>query len=105
MNKKLEPVNEITERDVLVANGVTAICEMLAFSLAEAGDGILLGRPIYQGFAGEFGTRAKVKAVYVSFGDVDQFSPQAAESYERGLLEAENSGRHEDPRAHALASA
>ncbi|KAK5119765.1 hypothetical protein LTR85_007341 [Meristemomyces frigidus] len=99
MNRALRPVVEIGERDLLMANGVAGVCEMLGFTLAEAGDGILMGRPIYQAFPIDFGTRAKVEAVHVSFGDVDQFSPEAAACYERALVQAE---QHDGMKVRAL---
>lgn len=45
--------------DIIFANGVTALCEMLGFSIAEPGDGILMSRPIYQAFQSDFGTKAQ----------------------------------------------
>jgi 1-aminocyclopropane-1-carboxylate synthase len=45
--------------DLLFANGVTSLCEMIGYSIAEPGDGILLSRPIYQAFQLDFGMKAK----------------------------------------------
>ena len=52
----IEPVNP---DDLLFSNGVTTICEMLGFTLGDPGDGVLLGRPIYQAFQIDFGSKAK----------------------------------------------
>jgi len=89
INRRFHPVHPVSERDLLLANGVTAVCDMLGFSLAEPGDGILMGQPLYQAFVPDFGTKAKVKPVLVPFGDdVDQFSPAAVACYEQALKRA-----------------
>lgn len=92
LKRALRPVVEISSKDVLMTNGVTGLCEMLGFALGDAGDGILMGRPLYQAFVSDFGLRAKIEAVHVTFGDVDQFQPEAAACYEKALLEAEKAG-------------
>ena len=35
-----------------------------------------------------------MKSVFVSFGDVDPFSPASAAKYEEALIQAETSGTH-----------
>ncbi|KAL9057920.1 MAG: hypothetical protein Q9162_002047 [Coniocarpon cinnabarinum] len=86
-------VHEPVDADkILFANGVTSICEMLGFTVADPGDGILLSKPIYQAFQFDFGTKARIKPVFVDFDGVDQFSPEAAAKYEEALLNAEKQG-------------
>lgn len=93
MNKYFHPHTPITERQLLIANGVGPTCEMLGFSLFDPGDGLLMGRPIYQSFADDFGTRAEVKPVWVSFPKgMDQFAPACVEMYDRALLAARAEG-------------
>lgn len=89
MNLNFKPAVEINEENILLANGVTSACELLGFTIAEPGDGILMSMPIYQAFSSDFGTKAKVRVVGTPFGDVDQFSPQAAACYEEALKRAE----------------
>ncbi|KAI7348862.1 PLP-dependent transferase [Hortaea werneckii] len=87
MNKRFHPHIPIQPDDLLFANGVSTICELLGFSLASPGDAILMSSPIYQAFAVDFGTKAQVSTVHVSFPpEVDQFSPAAVAEYERVLL-------------------
>jgi histidinol-phosphate/aromatic aminotransferase/cobyric acid decarboxylase-like protein len=50
-------------KEVSIANGVTAICSMLAFMLGDVGDGVLLMRPIYGKFENDF----TIVAQYISF--------------------------------------
>ncbi|GAB1738717.1 hypothetical protein NU219Hw_g3512t1 [Hortaea werneckii] len=90
MNKRFHPVVPIRPDDLLFANGVSTICELLGFSLASPGDAILMSSPIYQAFAVDFGTKAQVSTVHVSFpAGMDQFSPAAVAEYEKALLASE----------------
>ncbi|KAI7534890.1 PLP-dependent transferase [Hortaea werneckii] len=93
MNKRFHPIVPIQPDDLLFANGVSTICELLGFSLASPGDAILMSSPIYQAFAVDFGTKAKVSTVHVSFPPgTDQFSPAAVAEYERVLLASQQAG-------------
>jgi 1-aminocyclopropane-1-carboxylate synthase len=71
---------------------VTALSEMLAFALADPGDGIMMCRPIYRQFEVDFGVKAGVKAVYASMEGRDPPGVQAVEMYERCLEEATKKG-------------
>jgi len=51
------PFMPVRENELVFSNGVTSICEMLAFVLGEPGDGILLGSPSYQSFPADFGMK------------------------------------------------
>ncbi|KAK4502815.1 hypothetical protein PRZ48_006241 [Zasmidium cellare] len=93
MNKYFHPHNPIEEKQLLIANGVGPTCEMVGFSLFDPGDGLLMGRPIYQSFPEDFGTRAEVRPVWANFPKgVDQFEPGCVEFYERALLQAQEEG-------------
>lgn len=92
MTKYFHPHHPLHEDDLLFANGCTSLMEMLAFSLMDPGDGILLTRPCYTAFALDFGTKAAVQPVFVSFGDVDQFSTAAVSCYEAALSQAKEAG-------------
>jgi 1-aminocyclopropane-1-carboxylate synthase len=72
--------------------GVTALSEMLAFALADPGNGIMMCRPIYGRFEVDFGVKAGVKAVYASMEGRDPLGVQAVEMYERCLEEATKKG-------------
>lgn len=92
MNRRFHPLVRVSEQDVFVVNGVSTVCDMLGFALTEPGDGILMGRPLYQSFVQDFGTKAEATPVHVSFGQVDQFSPAAVACYEEALQDAEKRG-------------
>lgn len=59
ITRYFHPINEIGIDHLLFANGVTALCEMIAFSICDAGEGFLFSRPIYQAFKHDFGIKAK----------------------------------------------
>ena len=59
MNRHFHTVVPIDKEELLFANGVTSLCTMLAFCIAEPGDGILMSSPIYQAFPLDFGLAAK----------------------------------------------
>jgi 1-aminocyclopropane-1-carboxylate synthase len=44
---------------LLPATGVTALCEMLGFTLFDEGDGLLLTMPCYTAFSMDFSLKAK----------------------------------------------
>lgn len=92
MNKYFKPLQEIQPDQLLVANGCMSLCELIGFSLCSEGDGVLFPSPVYAAFQSDFSTKAGVKCVYTPFGDVNQFSPAAADCYERALLAAEKEG-------------
>ncbi len=59
MDKYFNTYEPVDADDILFANGVTSLCEMLGFTIADPGDGILLSRPTYQAFYFDFGMKAK----------------------------------------------
>jgi len=60
--------------------------------LFEPGDVLLLSRPIYQAFEGDFGRRAGVKVRFVSFNGADQFDTAGVSCYESVIKETLESG-------------
>lgn len=58
MNRNFLPVRPIDAERLTFANGVTSLLEMLGFALGDAGDVVLLSRPIYQAFKIDFGAKA-----------------------------------------------
>jgi 1-aminocyclopropane-1-carboxylate synthase len=58
LDKYFHPLEAVDPEELLFSAGCTSLCEMLGFSLFEPGDILLLSRPIYQAFEGDFGRRA-----------------------------------------------
>lgn len=59
INRKFHPRRAVEADELLFASGVTSLCELLGISIGDAGDVVLLSRPCYQAFEGDFGTKAK----------------------------------------------
>lgn len=60
---------------------------MVAYTLANPGDGILVGRPLYSAFANDFYARSKVSVVGVAFGGESPFAKSCVGFYEQALRE------------------
>jgi 1-aminocyclopropane-1-carboxylate synthase len=87
MNQHFAPVTPVLPETIVVSSGLSAVLELLAWTLANPGDGILIGRPFYSAFPGDFHARAEVEAVPVAFEGSDPFAESCAEWYERALEE------------------
>ena len=59
LNEHFSPSRPVEPDHLHFANGVTSLCEMLAYTLFDEGDCLLLSSPIYQAFKMDFGTKAK----------------------------------------------
>ena len=59
MTRTFRAVEKVDPEDLIFANGVTSLCEMLGFTIFDPGDGLLLPQPIYQAFPIDFGAKAK----------------------------------------------
>lgn len=59
VNEHFNPALPVEGKHVRVSLGVSNANEVMAFVLANEGDGFLLGRPYYGAFVGDFWARAK----------------------------------------------
>ncbi|EKG11250.1 1-aminocyclopropane-1-carboxylate synthase, partial [Macrophomina phaseolina MS6] len=92
ITRHLNPVMPVESKHIVVSLGVSNILETLAYTLANSGDGFLIGRPFYGAFPADFGARAKVRVVGVPFGSIDPFSFEAVAKYEETLLRSNRAG-------------
>lgn len=90
VNQYLNIHNPFNETDVTFATGVTAIFDLLGFSLFNPGDALLLTSPSYPGFASDFALKAGVRPVFVPFNGTDQFTPASISYYEAAIAKASN---------------
>lgn len=59
MTKSFKAIQPVDPADLIFANGVTSLCEMLAFTMFDPGDAILLPSPMYQAFPLDFGLKGR----------------------------------------------
>ncbi|KAH8801375.1 pyridoxal phosphate-dependent transferase [Xylogone sp. PMI_703] len=85
MNEYFNPFLPINPKHIITAAGLTPIHEMVALSLGDPGDGILISRPMYGRFVLDFGNTADLHIVYTDMDGVDPFSPSAVEKYQKTL--------------------
>ncbi|KAK6340591.1 hypothetical protein TWF696_008917 [Orbilia brochopaga] len=86
VNTYFHPVEDVRPEQIVASSGVSGIMDQLVWILCDEGDGILVGKPMYSGFAKDFEARSRVVPVPVSFGDIDPFSAQALACYEQELM-------------------
>ncbi|KAF8543938.1 ACC synthase [Trichophaea hybrida] len=87
LNRYFCAVQPVKPEHVIVSSGVTPILDMLAWALADAEDGVMFGRPLYNGFPNDLWARAKVHTVPVAFEDTDPFDMSCVGFYERAIKE------------------
>lgn len=92
VNRYFDPYAPLKSSEILATNSIPSLSEQLAFALAEAGDGMLVSRPIYGRFRMDWGNRAGVEMVYVDTGALEGFTPACAKKYEEAIVAAEARG-------------
>ncbi|KAI9038160.1 1-aminocyclopropane-1-carboxylate synthase [Aspergillus affinis] len=92
LNSLLKPKVSIDAEHVVTASGLTAIGSMLAFTLAEESDGILVARPVYGRFELDYGVEAGVQMVYADTEPEESFTPGVVVKYEAALKDAASKG-------------
>ncbi|KAF3936585.1 hypothetical protein ABW19_dt0206426 [Dactylella cylindrospora] len=91
-NRKFSPTFEILPEHIYCAIGVSGTLDILCHSIADEGEAILIGRPIYTGFAHDLFGRSKLKLVPVSLAGVDPMGVEAVKLYEKELERQKNHG-------------
>ncbi|KAI9673631.1 MAG: hypothetical protein M1817_002268 [Caeruleum heppii] len=92
LNRYFRPHLAVQPEEIMFSTGVTAINEMYAWSLADEGDGLVLGSTIYGAFENDLTTKAGLNLIYVPFDGVDQFSAAAVAKYEEQMARAVREG-------------
>jgi histidinol-phosphate/aromatic aminotransferase/cobyric acid decarboxylase-like protein len=86
------PVKQVEFPQIYFSAGSSAVLDQLFWSLCDEGDGVLVGMPLYGGFANDMQARGRVKLLTVSLKGYDAFSKNAVPRYEEELLKAEKGG-------------
>jgi aspartate/methionine/tyrosine aminotransferase len=92
MNDHFKPFSPLQPDHIMATNGVSAAIEHCAWSLANPGEGILLGRPYYRAFLPDISMRTGVNVVSVSFGTVDPCGLNCVAVYEAAILASNAEG-------------
>ncbi|RDW92606.1 hypothetical protein BP5796_02000 [Coleophoma crateriformis] len=94
MNHYFNPHTPVQADHILTGSGLTAIHEMVALSIGDPGDGILVSRPVYGRFELDFGNTAGLNIVYADMDGLDPFSPGVASKYQEALDASATRGIH-----------
>ena len=86
-NKYFYPVYPVRQNQIAVASSATALGNMLGLTLAEAGDGILVSRPIYGRFELDYGLEANLRIVYADTDVNEAFEEHVINKFEKALQE------------------
>lgn len=82
----------ISESNILVGGSVTAMENILAFSIGDPGDAVLVSSPIYGRFELDFGNQARLKIVYAPMEGIDSFNVDVVGQYEKAIVESNKNG-------------
>jgi aspartate/methionine/tyrosine aminotransferase len=86
------PVVPVEAEHIYFTSGCTTLLDQCFWTLADQGEGVLIGRPSYGGFAADMTTRSKLKPVHVSLKGINPFSKEVVKHYEQELLRSERQG-------------
>jgi 1-aminocyclopropane-1-carboxylate synthase len=92
LNEYLKPHKAIKKDMVIISCSATAMHDLLAWSMAEPGEGILTSRPVYGRFEHDFGNKSQVKVVYADTDAKTCQEPDVVDEFERALARSEAEG-------------
>ncbi|EFY95481.1 1-aminocyclopropane-1-carboxylate synthase [Metarhizium robertsii] len=92
LNEYLRPYTPITADHIKVTGSATPMHEILAWGLADPGDGIMTSRPVYGRFELDFGNRAEVSVVYADTDAENVFDEDVVDKFEDALVKSEAAG-------------
>jgi aspartate/methionine/tyrosine aminotransferase len=92
INEHFRPFVPTKAGDIITGSALTAIHEVLGYSLGDPGDGILVSRPVYGRFELDFGNTDGLKMVYADMDGIDPFAPEAVPKYEEAFERSKRKG-------------
>ncbi|RFU81793.1 pyridoxal phosphate-dependent transferase, major domain [Trichoderma arundinaceum] len=92
LNEYFHPFKPLTGDDILATGTATALHEILAFSLGDPGDGILICRPCYGRFELDFGNKAELSIVWADSDAETCFRPEVVKALDEALLQSNAAG-------------
>ncbi|MCJ1399124.1 hypothetical protein MMC11_002326 [Xylographa trunciseda] len=94
-NDHFKPFRTVEPNQIVVASGVSAVIDLVAFATADSNDGFLIGRPLYTGFYSDLDARSKVRLLPVSSGregGVDPMGEGMVEYFEKEFMRQKEEG-------------
>lgn len=86
LNEYLQPYRPVTSDMIQCVGAATSMHDILAWGIANPGDGFLTSRPVYGRLELDFGNKSQVKVVYAETSAEDAFEPDVVSTFERALV-------------------
>ncbi|CAF3506030.1 unnamed protein product [Fusarium graminearum] len=94
LNEYLTPSSPITPDMIRCVGAATAMHDILAWGVADPGDGVLTSRPVYGRFELDFGNKSQAKVVYSDNKTEEAFQDGIIDHFEEALLRSSEAGIH-----------
>ncbi|KAJ4266456.1 hypothetical protein NW762_004440 [Fusarium torreyae] len=94
LNEYLRPHNPITPDMIQCVGAATAMHDILAWGVADPGDGVLTSRPVYGRFELDFGNKSQVRVVYSNNKTEEAFQDEIVDRFEEALVRSRKAGVH-----------
>ncbi|KAF4471786.1 1-aminocyclopropane-1-carboxylate synthase [Fusarium albosuccineum] len=92
LNEYLQPHTAIAPDMIQCVGAATAMHDILAWGVADPGDGVLTSRPVYGRFELDFGNKSQVKVVYANTNAESSFQDDVIERFEEALIQSKKAG-------------
>ncbi|KAF5021734.1 hypothetical protein F66182_6235 [Fusarium sp. NRRL 66182] len=92
LNEYLRPHSPITSDMIQCVGAATAMHDILAWGVADPGDGVLTSRPVYGRFELDFGNKSQVRVVYLDNGADEAFQDDIVERFQEALVQSRKAG-------------
>ncbi|KAG4254986.1 hypothetical protein FPRO06_04328 [Fusarium proliferatum] len=92
LNEYLQPYSPVTPDMIRCVGAATAMHDILAWGVADPGDGVLTSRPVYGRFELDFGNMSQVRVVYPNNKIEEAFQDDIVEKFEEALLRSRKAG-------------
>ncbi|QGI77976.1 hypothetical protein CEK25_004705 [Fusarium fujikuroi] len=92
LNEYLQPYSPVAPDMIRCVGAATAMHDILAWGVADPGDGVLTSRPVYGRFELDFGNMSQVRVVYSNNKIEEAFQDDIVERFAEALLRSRKAG-------------
>ncbi|CAM1506360.1 Fc.00g060010.m01.CDS01 [Cosmosporella sp. VM-42] len=92
LNEYLNPHEPITADMIQCVGAATAMHDILAWGVADPGDGFLTSRPVYGRFELDFGNKSQVKVIYADTDAEGCLDADVVQKFEKALVRSNAAG-------------